>query len=379
MQFDLTETQQMLKNSAREFFPAECPITEVRRLMETETAYDRDLWRKLAAQGWTGIIFGEAYGGGDLGMVEMAAAMEEMGRALVPGPYLATVLLAGSALDAAGSEEQKQKYLAPICRGDARATLALLESGASWHPEAVAMTASATGNGYRLNGAKLFVPDAAVADFIVCAARAGSELALLVVDSQAKGLTITAEPAIDATRRLCQVSFDNVEVACPDVLATGARAQAALKRAIDVATVGLVAEMVGGMQKVLDLSVAYAKARHQFGKPIGQFQAVQHHCADMFVLTEASRSAAYYAAWAVQEQTPEAALAVSIAKVYASDACRDVGNRGIQVHGGMGFTWENDIHLYYRRAKASEICFGDAAFHRERIARLVLDRKPSSD
>ena len=366
MQFGLTETQQMLQKSAREFFPAECPMAEVRRLMETPTAHDPALWRKIATQGWTGIIFPEQYDGLGLGMVELAALIEEMGRALVPGPFLST-LLAAAALDAAASEALKRKYLAPICRGDATATLALLEATARWDLDAVEMEAS----GSALSGRKLFVPDAGAADFLLCAARSGGDLALFLVDSKARGLTLTSEPALDATRKLYQVAFDNVP---GEIIASGDRAHHALERALHVATAALVAEMAGGMQRVLELSVAYAKARKQFGKPIGQFQAVQHHCADMFLLTESSRSAAYYAAWALQENAPEARLAVSIAKAYASDAYREVGNRGIQIHGGMGFTWENDVHLYYRRAKASEIAFGDAAFHRERIARLVVDR-----
>ena len=352
MQFDLSETQQLLKTSAREFFPAECPISEVRRLMETDTAYDPALWRKMAEQGWTGMIFPERFGGLGLGLVEMAVAFEEMGKALVPGPYLAT-LLAGAAIDAAGSDAHKEKYLAPICRGDARATLAADQL------ETVQL------NGAALSGRKLFVMDAAVADFVLCPAG----LALCVVDSKAAGLRITPLPALDATRKLYEVAFDNVEVS--DVL--GETAAAAIAHAMEVATVALVAEMVGGMQRVLEMTVAYAKTRKQFGRPIGQFQAVQHMCADMLLYTESARSAAYYAAWALSEKTPDSALAVSVAKAYASDAYREVGNRGIQVHGGMGFTWENDLHLYYRRAKASELLFGDASSHRERITRLLMD------
>ena len=376
MLFGLTDSQQLMKNSAREFLAAECPSAEVRRLMETETAHDPNLWRKMAEQGWMGLPFSDDYGGMGLGMVEMAAVMEEMGRALVPGPYVSAVTLAGAALAMAGSEAQKQKYLGPVCRGESVATLALLEAGASWDPEAVRMTATPKGSGYTLSGQKLFVPDAGVASFLVCAARSGSELVLAVVDPRAPGVTVTPMPAMDFTRRLYAVSFANVPIPAEDVLATGARARAALHHALDTATVALVAEMVGGMQRILEMTVAYAKTRKQFGKPIGQFQAVQHQCADMLLLTESSRSAAYYAAWALNQREPQADVAVSVAKSYASDAYREVGNRGIQVHGGMGFTWENDVHLYYRRAKASEIAFGDAAFHRERIARRVIDQRP---
>jgi alkylation response protein AidB-like acyl-CoA dehydrogenase len=373
MQFGLTETQQVLKNSAREFFSAECPIAEVRRLMETPTAYDAALWQKMAHQGWTGIVFDEGYGGLGLGLVEMAVALEEMGRALLPGPYLSTVLLAGAVIDAAGNSTQKRKYLSRISMGEAHATLALLEDSASWDPDAVRLEAHPTPAGFALNGRKMFVPDAAAADFLVCAARRGPDLGLFIVPRDARGLTLSSLPAIDQTRKLYQASFADVPVAEEDFLAIGDSARAALERALAVATVALAAEMVGGMQRVMEIAVEYAKARKQFGKPIGQFQAVQHLCADMLLLTESSRSAAYYAAWALQEHAPEADAAVSIAKAYASDAYREVGNRGIQVQGGMGFTWENNVHLYYKRAKASELMFGDAAYHRERIAQLVID------
>ncbi len=373
MQFGLTETQQVLKNSAREFFSAECPIAEVRRMMATETAYDGPLWQKMAHQGWTGIVFGEEYGGLGLGLVEMAVALEEMGRALLPGPYLSTVMLAGAAIEAAGNAAQKSSYLSRISMGEAHATLALLESDASWDFDSVKLEARPTMDGFALTGKKMFVPDAAAADFLVCAACRGEDLGLFIVPRGAPGMTICPMAALDETRKLYQVSFDDVPVAEDDFLAIGDSARDALDRALAVATVALAAEMVGGMQRVMEIAVEYAKARKQFGKPIGQFQAVQHLCADMLLLTESTRSAVYYAAWALEERAPEARAAVSIAKSYASDAYREVGNRGIQVHGGMGFTWENNVHLYYKRAKASELMFGDAAWHRERLARLVID------
>ena len=378
MQFGLTETQQTLKSTVRKFLAAECPLAEVRRLTETSTSYDAALWRKIAEQGWTGIIFPEEYGGFGMGMVEMAATLEEMGRALLPGPYLSTVLLAGTLLDAAGNDSQKQKYLAPVCAGDARATVALLEEGACWNPDAVALKAGPDSRGYVLNGTKLFVPDAGVADYLIVVARLEGELTLFVVDTKARGVSVTDMPAMDATRRLSEVRLDCVAGSRENLLARGERARAALDRALDIATTGLVAEMTGGMQRLLEITVEYAKTRKQFGRPIGQFQAVQHMCADMLLFTESTRSAAYYAAWALQEGIPEAHLAVSVAKAYASDAYRETGNRAIQVHGGMGFTWENDAHLFYRRAKASEIAFGDAAFHRERIAKAIVDSQPAT-
>jgi alkylation response protein AidB-like acyl-CoA dehydrogenase len=380
MNFGLTDTQQTLKKTTRQFLTAECPSAEVRRLIDTSGAFDSGLWHKMAEQGWTGIIFPEEYGGSGMGMVEMAAVLEEMGRALLPGPFLSTVLLAGSAIAYAGNEAQKQHYLKAICSGEAKATLAILEESACWSTDSVHLHASFAAGGYVLQGRKLFVPDAGVADFLICAARLGGALALFIVPAGTHGVNIKETPAMDSTRRLHEVIFDSVAVPEESLLARGDRAEETLEHAFAVSTVGLVAEMVGGMQRLLDITVEYAKTRKQFGRPIGQFQAVQHMCADMLLMTESSRSAVYYAAWAMSEDGPaehSAALtAVSVAKAYASDAYREVGNRAIQVHGGMGFTWENDVHLYYRRAKASEIAFGDATWHRERLAKRVIDRQP---
>jgi alkylation response protein AidB-like acyl-CoA dehydrogenase len=362
MQFGLTETQQILKNSARAFFPAECPMPEVRRLIDVPGAYDEALWHKIVEHGWTGIIVDEAHGGMGLGLVEMAVAAEEMGRALLPGPFFSSVFLAGALLQ----NGNLSALLSPMCEGRKRATLALLEESARWDTGGVQMQIS----GGRITGRKLLVPDAGVADYLLCVARCGRELAIACLPASGEGIAVRPMPSVDRTRPLYAIEFDRARV---EVLCTGETAQAALDAALDTATVALVAEMVGGMQRILEITVEYAKTRKQFGKPIGQFQAVQHQCADMLLLTESSRSAAYYAAWALNEGAPDARTAVSVAKSYASDAYREVGNRGIQVHGGMGFTWENDLHLYYRRAKASEIAFGDAAFHRERIARAVID------
>ncbi len=358
MQFGLSESQEFLKDSARKFFAGECPMAEVRSLMETATAHDAKLWSKLVEQGYTGIIFSEEYGGVGLGKVELILLMEEAGRALLPGPFFSTVALAGTVIDAVASPEKKKKYLAAICHGEARSTVAMLEASASWNPAAVQITSVNA----KLTGEKLFVPDAAVADFIIVVARDG----IFVVQAKAAGMLITPMEGMDFGRKLYTVQLNNTP-------AERLGDTTALSRAFDIATAALVAEMVGGMQRSLDITVEYAKMRKQFGKPIGMFQAVQHQCADMYLETESSRSAAYYAAWALEESAPDASVAVSIAKMYASDASRTVGNRGIQVHGGMGFTWENDLHLYYRRAKASETMFGDATFHRERIAQQVID------
>jgi alkylation response protein AidB-like acyl-CoA dehydrogenase len=376
VEFDLTETQALFKQSAREFFARECPPQMVREMIESGETFSGALWQKLAEQGWTGLIFPEDVGGLGLSAVEMAIAFEEMGRALAPSPFLSTVPLAGSIIDMAGSAEQRQKYLRPICEGRARATLALLEESASWEPASVRLAANSDGGILRLNGKKLFVTDAASADFLLLAAREREDLLLLLVAAQAQGVRIDPMPAMDASRPIYEVSLDDVKHA--EVLARSETAARALARGLDLATMCVSAEMVGMMQWVLDTSVEYAKTRKQFGRPIGQFQAVQHHCSNMLLLTESARSAVYYAAWAIGAEPERAPLAVSIAKAYASDACREVCNLGIQVHGGIGFTWDHDIHFYYKRAKADELIFGDATFHRERIARLVIDGKGDS-
>src|SRR5690242_1641416 len=362
MQFGLSESQQILKDTARKFFAGESPIAAVRKAMETDTAHDAALWTKLAEQGFTGIITPEEYGGMGLGKVELALLLEEAGYALLPGPFFSTVALAGSVIDACGSSEQKQKYLGRIAAGQARATLALVEAAGSWDPDGLTISAA----GGKLNGTKLFVTDAAVADFIVVVAADD----VFIVEARAPGLHIEPMKGMDLARKIYAVEFKNTP-------AEKLGGPSGLAAALNVATAALCAEMTGGMQRALELTVAYAKTRKQFGKPIGIFQAVQHLCADMYLEAESSRSATYYAAWALEEHTADAATSVSVAKMYASDAARNVGNRGIQVHGGMGFTWENDIHLYYRRAKASETMLGDATFHRERIARQIIDQASS--
>jgi alkylation response protein AidB-like acyl-CoA dehydrogenase len=376
MNFGLSESQQTLKNTARKFLAAECPIADVRRLAETETAHDETLWKKMAEQGWMGLLIPEEYGGFGMSMVEMAVVLEEMGRALVPGPYFSTVLLAGVAIERAGSDTQKRDLLARLASGEVKATLALLEASGSWLPGDVEFHASPVARGYHLRGHKMFVPDAGVADLIVLAARLDGDLALFAVDSKIHGVVVRPMPSMDNTRKLYEIMVEPMELPASSLLAKGERAQRAIEAALDAGAAGLAAEMTGGMQRVLEISVEYAKTRKQFGKPIGSFMAVQHLCADIFLYTEGARSASYYAAWALSENDPGAAAAVSVAKAYASDGFRESGNRGIQVHGGMGFTWENDLHLYYRRAKASEIACGDANFHRERVARMVVDGAP---
>ena len=372
MDFDLTKAQKLLQQSARDFFARECKPERVRDLMATETAYDNGLWRAMADQGWTGLIIPEDFGGLGLSLVDLIAVSEEMGHACLPGPFLST-LWAAALINLAGAEGQRKQYLEPIAAGDMKATVALLEDGADWNPEAVGLRAEKAGKEFRLRGRKEFVTDAEIADLIICVARGNEGLVLAPVEKGAKGMKIAATPGVDATRKLYSVEFEDVVAPEADALAFNTRTLDAVESATATAVVALSAEMVGGMRWTLETAVEYAKTRQQFGKAIGVYQAVQHQLADMFLMTEGARSAVYYAAWAVSENDPSAKLAVSIAKAYCSDAAREVGNRGAQAHGGIGFTWEHNLQLYYKRAKASEAMFGDANYHREEIARKVVD------
>lgn len=372
MDFDLSKPQQLLQQSARDFFKQECPAEKVRALMETDTAFDAKLWEGIADQGWTGLLVPEEFGGLGLGTVELAVVTEEMGRACLPSPFISTVW-ASALLARTGSAGQKAQYLEAISAGTMKATVALLEASADWNAEAVQLKAERDSGNFRLNGRKEYVTDAAVADVILVVARSGADLVLVPVSRTAEGVTVTLTPSIDATRKLYSVDFANVIVSEADALETGYRVKEALDAATGVATVALCAEMTGGMQWTLDTTVEYAKTRLQFDRPIGIYQAVQHRCAEMVLFTESARSSVYYAAWALSENDPSAKLAVSMAKAYCSDAGRETGNRGIQMHGGIGFTWEHNLHLYYKRAKSSEIMFGDATYHRELIAKEVVD------
>jgi alkylation response protein AidB-like acyl-CoA dehydrogenase len=372
MEFDLNETQKLFQTSARDLFAEECPSVLVRDTTKKDVPHAENMWKHLVEQGWTGLIFPEEIGGLGLGMVELAVAFEEMGRALVPGPYLSTVPLAGTALLGASSTTASRNLRA-IADGKIKATVAILEEAAAWDVDSVAMPAADAEQGLTLNGKKLFVSDAAQSDLIITAAKSRAGLVLVAVNPKAAGLKINPMPAVDSLRPLYEIVFDGVSVSKEDILAEGKTAAEALNGCIDVATLALSAEMLGGMQWILDATVEYAKTRKQFGKPIGQFQAVQHHCANMLLMTESTRSAVYYAAWVLGNDPGLAPLAISMAKAYASDSYREVGNLGIQVHGGIGFTWDHEIHFYYKRAKASELMFGDALYHRERIARIVMD------
>jgi alkylation response protein AidB-like acyl-CoA dehydrogenase len=376
MNFGFNDEQELLRSTARKFFENECPSETVRRLMDSPEGMTPALWGKLAEQGWLGLVFPEAYDGMGLGIVDLTVLMEEMGRAVVPGPYFSTVLLGGLAILEAGSEAQKKEWLPKIAGGQKRVTLAWMEPSAALGPAGVTLEAKSAGGGYTLTGTKLFVPDAHTADAIVVVARTGAGagedgVSLFLVPRATRGVDVKLLPTMDQTRKLCEVTLTGVTLGPDARLGTPGRGWTPLARVLDRACVALCAEMCGGAQKVLDMTVEYAKIRQAFGKPIGSYQGVKHKAADMLVEVENSKSITYYAAWAMDEGVAEGPLAASMAKAYVSDAYRRVSAAGIQLHGGIGFTWEHDLHLYFKRAKGSEFTFGDATYHRERVAQLV--------
>ena len=377
MDFGFNQEQELLRATARKFFENECTSEFVRARMAEPAGVTDEFWKKLAEQGWLGLIYPEDYDGTGLGFVDLTVLMEEMGRAVMPGPFFSTVLLGGLAIHEAGSAAQKKEWLSKISAGQAKATLAFTEPNARWDAAGVTVTARESAGKFTLTGTKLFVLDAHVADVIVVAARTREGkrpeegLSLFLVPKGAKGLDVKLLPTMDQTRKLCEVTFNDVTVGADALLGAKDNAWAPLSRVLDRATVALCAEMCGGAQRVLDMTTDYAKIRVAFGKPIGSYQGVKHRAADMLVEVENAKSLTYYAAWAVDENVPEAPLAASMAKAYVSDAYRRTAGAGIQLHGGIGFTWEHDLHLFFKRAKSSEFTFGDASYHRERVAQLI--------
>jgi len=376
MDFGFSQEQEMLRKSARDFLAKECPMSYVRRMMEDEVGYSEDVWRKMAELGWMGLIFPEEVGGSGLDMVDLVVVLEEMGRVVMPGPFFSTVLLGGVTLAEGGNKAQNARYLPSIAEGKLKATLAVLEPSGRWDADGIEATAVADSGGYLLSGTKLFVPDAHVADLILVAARTERSkgeagISIFAVDVPRDGVAVTPLKTMDQTRKLCEVTLDRVRLGPEALIGATGQGWPTLKRVFDRAKTALSAEMCGGAERVLEMSVEYAKVRVQFDRPIGSFQAIQHKCANMLLQVESAKSATYYAAWAVAKDVPEAALAAAMAKAYTSDAARVVAGEGIQIHGGIGFTWEHDMHIYFKRAKGSEFTFGDATYNRELVAQLI--------
>lgn len=369
MDLGLTEIQQMLKSSAREFLSQECPLTLVRELENDPRGYTEELWRQMAALGWTGLVFPEEYGGTGGSFIDLAVLLEEMGRSLLPGPFFPTVVLGGLSVLDAGSEAQKREIIPSICAGQLRMTLALTEASATYEPWGVEAAATLQGGDYLLNGTKLFVPEAHVADLLLVAARTSRNpdppqgITLFLVPADSPGLTITRLNTFAPGRR-CEVVLDNVNVPAGSVLGAVDQGWPVIQRTLQRALAGHCVEMLGGAQAVLDLTVEYVKQRTQFGRPVGSFQAVQHHCANMATDVEGSRHIAYQAAWKVSEGLP-AQGDVAMAKAWVSQAYQRVCVTAHQCHGAIGFTREHNLQLYTRRAKIQELDYGDVHFHQE--------------
>jgi alkylation response protein AidB-like acyl-CoA dehydrogenase len=374
LDFGFSQEQEMLRQSARSLLGRECPSAHVRQMMDDERGYSPELWRKMAELGWLGLVLPEEHGGAGLNYVDLVVVAEEMGRVLLPSPYIWTLMFA-EAVSRAGSGEQRRRFLPAIARGELVATAAHLEANGSWEESGITMAARKSGAGFVLEGDKLFVNDAHVADFFLVAARTGGKrgdgVTLFAIDAKRPGIAVTPLKTMDQTRKLGEVRLRGVKAAVGDVVGEVGKGWPVLAAAIDRAKVALAAEMMGGAQKVLETTVEYTKVRQQFGRPIGSFQAVQHKCANMMVDVEGAKSAVYYAAWAVSNAAADAQTAAAVAKAAASDAYRRTAADGIQVHGGIGFTWEHDMHLYFKRAKSSEFTFGDANFNREVVAHLI--------
>jgi alkylation response protein AidB-like acyl-CoA dehydrogenase len=370
MNFAFSEEQEELRKSVRKFLEQKSDSPEVRRLMETEEGYDPDVWNQMAQQlGLQGLAIPEEYGGSGYTYVELIVVLEEMGRALLCAPYFSTVALAANAILASGDDSAKKELLPGIASGETIATLAFTEDSGRWEPdEGITMQATKSGDGYTLSGSKMFVIDGHTANLLIVAARTGAGVSLFAVDGDASGLTRTPLQTMDQTRKQAKVEFSNTPAR---LIGAEGGGQQALTKTLDLAAVALAAEQVGGAQKCLEMAVEYAKVRVQFGRPIGSFQAIKHKCADMLLEVESAKSAAYYAGWAAAEDSDELPVVASLAKAYCSDAYFHAAAENIQIHGGIGFTWEHDAHLYFKRAKSAELLLGDPTYHREVLAQRI--------
>jgi len=377
MHFAFTEEQEELRSQAHGFLGEFSSPEQVREAMGSERGYDPELWGRISAElGWPSVVIPEEYGGLGLSYVELIALMEEMGAALLCAPFLSSVCLAGSALIIGGTEAQKQEHLPGIAEGTTIGTLAYMESNGRPDATGIETLARKDGGDFILKGAKSFVLDGHIAGLLVVAARSadssGEEgISLFVVPSDSPGLERRLLPTMDQTRKQAELTLNDVRVPGSALMGEEGQGWKTLSGALDHAAVALAAEQVGGAQRCLDMSVDYAKERVQFGRPIGSFQAIKHKCADMMVEVESARSASYYAGWTAAEDTEDLPVAAALAKAFCSDTYFRCAAQSVQIHGGVGFTWEYDVHLYFKRAKSTEILFGSPAYHRERVAQRM--------
>ncbi len=366
MNFAFTEEQEELRKTVRAFLEAKSSEEAVREQMETDNGFDDAVWAQMGEQmGLQGLAIPEEFGGSGYGYVELGIVLEEMGRSLLCAPFFSTVVLAANALILSGDDAAKQAHLPGIAAGTTKATVAFTEPNGKWDESGIEAIADADG---KITGTKSFVLDGNTADLIIVAAKTAAGTSLFAVAGDAAGLTKTALSTMDQTRKQAKLDLDGVQ---GTLIGTDGGGWDILQGMLDLAAVGLAAEQVGGAQMVLDMAVEYAKVRVQFGRPIGSFQAIKHKCADMLLEVESAKSAAYYGMWCAAEMNDELASTASLAKAYCSEAYFHAAAENIQIHGGIGFTWEHPAHLYFKRAKSSELLFGDPTFHREQLAQRI--------
>ena len=370
MDLSFTEEQEMLRSAARDFLERECPKSFVREMAEDEKGYTPELWRKIADLGWLGLVFPEEYGGDGGSFLDLVILLHEMGRACFPGTFFSTVILGGLSILTAGNEEQKKELLPKIGNGDLMLTLALTEPSASFEEGAISTKAIIEGEDYILKGTKLFVSDAHVADNIICVAKTEHGVSLFLVDAKSPGISCTLLRTLGWDKQ-CEVVFNNVKVPRKNVLGKEDEGWDTVEKVLEYAAVAKCAEMAGGNEVALEMSVNYAKERVQFGKPIGSFQAIQHHCANMAIDVDACKYISYEAAWMISEGLP-ASMITSMAKAKVSEASYRITLLGHQIFGGLGYCMDNDMHLYYRRAKTGALAYGNAAFHQKKVAKELL-------
>jgi alkylation response protein AidB-like acyl-CoA dehydrogenase len=377
MEFSFSEDQNELRRAARRFLEVASSEERVRSAMETEQGYDSATWAQLSEElAWTALTIPEEYGGLGMSYLDLHPLMEEMGRALLCSPFFSTVCLGANALLLGGSDAQKERYLPEIASGETTATLAYGEKNNRMDADGVEATYSRNGAGYILRGAKSYVLDGHTAKLLIVAARAEDSkseegVSLFLVPGDAEGLKRAWLPTMDQTRRLASLELADVVVPHNALLGQEARGWSLVGRTLDLARIALAAEQVGASEMCLDMSVEYAKVRKQFGRPIGSFQAIKHKCADMLMMVESARSAAFYASALAGQGDADLAEAASSAKAFCSDTFFHCAAENIQIHGGIGFTWEHAAHMYFKRAKASEVMFGAPSFHRERFAKCM--------
>jgi len=372
MDFALSEQQEMLKNAASEFLAKECTKKLVREMEKDEKGYSPELWKKMADLGWMGLVYPEKYGGSELSFIDLTVLLEQMGRAIVPGPFLSTVVSCGTAILKYGTEAQRKEFLPPIARGEMIMALALTEASASYDASGIKVKAVAEGSNFVINGTKLFVTDAHVAGCFLVAARTKSGrdkqdgITLFLVDARSPGVKCTLLQSFTGGKK-CEVVFKNVRVKKADILGKLDQGWKIVDDIIQLSAFAQCPWMLGGAQQALEMAVAYAKERRQFDRPIGSFQAIQHKCANTQVDVAAARDFIYQTAWKIDQKLP-CKKDISMAKAWTSEAYRKACVEGIQIHGGIGITQDHDMQLYYRRAKAMEIAFGDADYHLELVA-----------